>query len=67
MTLQEYKETVSEYLAKQNPPVALADDDDIWIVVRVAHGQRRGPIWMAALALAMHHSKPPTHELLQHN
>ena len=67
MTLPEYKNVVADFLARQIPPVVLADDDSIWVVVRVAHGQGRGVIWTAALALAIFQSyeKTDDHEILQ--
>jgi hypothetical protein len=40
MTLDDYKATITEFLARQQPPVVLKDDDAIWIVVRIAHAQR---------------------------
>jgi hypothetical protein len=69
MELQEYRQVITDFLARQNPPVVLSDDDVIWTAVRVAHGQNRGAIWMAALALAMARSYegPPDHEILQVN
>lgn len=66
--LAQYKEIVSDFLAQQNPSVVLPDDDPIWIVVRIAHGQNRGVIWTAALALSLSRASddtPTDNELLQ--
>lgn len=56
MTLCAYRDTIARYLLRQSPSVVLPSDDLIWDVVNVAYRQGRPVLWMAGLALMIHHT-----------